>query len=166
MWDLPFAKWFVGGRLNVCHNAVDRHVLAGRGDTVPIYAPMITQVNNFWNALAEHASPALKTVLQQEQARFDNFRLFQDRNFTEWAGLLGVRVPFQPYLHISLMQREATKFHLALNDVPGAELSLWRSLDLQTWTQVTNAEIQRDGATLIFTDPAPPAGQAFYAVRQ
>jgi len=33
-WDLPFAKWFVGGKLNVCHNAVDRHVLAGRGDKV------------------------------------------------------------------------------------------------------------------------------------
>src|SRR5687768_7888081 len=33
-WDLPFAKWFVGGKLNVCHNAVDRHVHAGRGDKV------------------------------------------------------------------------------------------------------------------------------------
>ena len=30
-WELPFAKWFVGGKLNVCHNAVDRHVLAGPG---------------------------------------------------------------------------------------------------------------------------------------
>src|SRR5438477_2771005 len=27
----PFAKWFVGGRTNVCHNAIDRHV-ATRGD--------------------------------------------------------------------------------------------------------------------------------------
>ena len=27
----PFAKWFVGGRVNLCHNAVDRH-LAARGD--------------------------------------------------------------------------------------------------------------------------------------
>ena len=27
----PFAKWFVGGRTNLCHNAVDRH-LAERGD--------------------------------------------------------------------------------------------------------------------------------------
>ena len=27
----PFAKWFVGGRTNLCHNAVDRH-LARRGD--------------------------------------------------------------------------------------------------------------------------------------
>ncbi len=140
-------------------------LLAGRGDTVPIYIPMITQVNDFWNALAEHASPALKAVLQQEQARFDNFRMFQNRTFNEWAGLLGIHVPFQPYLHISLMHREATKFHVALNDIPGVNLSLWRSLDLLTWTQVTNAEIQRDGTTLIFTDPTPPAGQAFYNVR-
>ena len=27
----PFAKWFVGGRTNLCHNAVDRHLTA-RGD--------------------------------------------------------------------------------------------------------------------------------------
>ena len=24
-WDLPFAKWFVGGELNVSHNCLDRH---------------------------------------------------------------------------------------------------------------------------------------------
>lgn len=28
----PFARWFVGGRLNTCHNAIDRHVDAGRGE--------------------------------------------------------------------------------------------------------------------------------------
>ena len=33
-WKLPFAKWFVGGKLNVAFNCLDRHVLAGRGDTV------------------------------------------------------------------------------------------------------------------------------------
>ncbi len=33
-WDLPFAKWFVGGRLNVAYNCVDRHVDAGRGEKV------------------------------------------------------------------------------------------------------------------------------------
>ncbi|MBR7560526.1 AMP-binding protein, partial [Mycobacterium tuberculosis] len=27
----PFARWFVGGRTNICHNAIDRH-LATRGD--------------------------------------------------------------------------------------------------------------------------------------
>jgi acetyl-CoA synthetase len=33
-WELPYAKWFVGGKLNACYNAVDRHVQAGRGDRV------------------------------------------------------------------------------------------------------------------------------------
>ena len=33
-WDLPFAKWFVGGKLNASVNCVDRHVAAGRGDKV------------------------------------------------------------------------------------------------------------------------------------
>lgn len=33
----PFAKWFLGGRLNVAVNCVDRHVAAGRGDTVALH---------------------------------------------------------------------------------------------------------------------------------
>lgn len=35
--DAPFAKWFVGGRLNVAVNCVDRHVTAGFGDKVAIH---------------------------------------------------------------------------------------------------------------------------------
>ena len=35
--DAPFAKWFVGGKLNVAYNCVDRHVEAGNGDRVAIY---------------------------------------------------------------------------------------------------------------------------------
>jgi acetyl-CoA synthetase len=33
-WDLPFAKWFVGGQLNVSDNCLDRHVDSGSGDKV------------------------------------------------------------------------------------------------------------------------------------
>ncbi|HWD44500.1 MAG TPA: acetate--CoA ligase [Actinomycetota bacterium] len=33
-WNLPFAKWFVGGQLNVSDNCLDRHVDEGRGDKV------------------------------------------------------------------------------------------------------------------------------------
>ncbi|XP_053632399.2 acyl-CoA synthetase short-chain family member 3, mitochondrial [Cherax quadricarinatus] len=32
----PFTKWYVGGELNTCHNAVDRHVKSGRGDQLAI----------------------------------------------------------------------------------------------------------------------------------
>ena len=33
-WDLPFAKWFIGGKLNVSYNCVDRHVERGLGNKV------------------------------------------------------------------------------------------------------------------------------------
>jgi acetyl-CoA synthetase len=33
-WDLPFAKWFVGGELNIAYNCVDRHVESGLGSKV------------------------------------------------------------------------------------------------------------------------------------
>ncbi|MEV0130459.1 acetate--CoA ligase [Dactylosporangium sp. NPDC050688] len=33
----PFAKWFVGGQLNVAYNCLDRHIEAGRGDKVAIH---------------------------------------------------------------------------------------------------------------------------------
>lgn len=35
-WNLPFAKWFVGGKLNAAHNCLDRHVESGKGSKVAI----------------------------------------------------------------------------------------------------------------------------------
>ncbi|MFN8050260.1 MAG: acetate--CoA ligase [Acidimicrobiales bacterium] len=36
-WNLPDARWFVGGTLNVSYNCLDRHVEAGRGDKVALH---------------------------------------------------------------------------------------------------------------------------------
>jgi acetyl-CoA synthetase len=33
-WEPPYSKWYLGGKLNVCFNCVDRHVEAGLGDKV------------------------------------------------------------------------------------------------------------------------------------
>src|SRR5947208_15785306 len=33
-WEAPYAKWFVGGELNISENCLDRHVKAGRGTKV------------------------------------------------------------------------------------------------------------------------------------
>lgn len=35
--NAPFAKWFVGGEINVAYNCVDRHVESGHGDQVALY---------------------------------------------------------------------------------------------------------------------------------
>ena len=36
-WNLPYAKWFIGGTLNVSYNCLDRHVEAGQGEKVAFY---------------------------------------------------------------------------------------------------------------------------------
>ena len=35
-WNPPWAKWFVGGKMNLCYNCVDRHALGGKRDKVAI----------------------------------------------------------------------------------------------------------------------------------
>ncbi|MDQ1466677.1 MAG: acetyl-CoA synthetase [Actinomycetota bacterium] len=66
-WDLPFAKWFVGGRLNVSYNCLDRHVAAGHGDQVAFYwegEPGDTRVLTYADMLAEtcRVANALKSI--------------------------------------------------------------------------------------------------------
>jgi acetyl-CoA synthetase len=36
-WNPPYAKWYLGGKINACYNAVDRHVENGLGDKVAYY---------------------------------------------------------------------------------------------------------------------------------
>ncbi len=66
--NAPFYRWFAGGRLNTCYNALDRHVADGRGeqaaliydspvtDTVETYsyAALTDRVARFAGALASH----------------------------------------------------------------------------------------------------------------
>lgn len=43
--DKPFYRWYRGGRLNICHNALDRHVAGGRADQAAlIYDSPVTGV--------------------------------------------------------------------------------------------------------------------------
>ena len=65
-WQVPYAKWFVGGKLNASVNALDRHVAAGRGNRVAFhfegepgdtrtitYADLLIDVKKAANALTE-----------------------------------------------------------------------------------------------------------------
>src|SRR5579864_4767851 len=36
-WQPPYAKWYLGGKLNVSYNCLDRHIEAGRGDKIAYY---------------------------------------------------------------------------------------------------------------------------------
>jgi acetyl-CoA synthetase len=63
-WEVPFAQWFVGGKLNVSENCLDRHVEAGNGQRVAFhwegepgdtrtitYADLLEHVQRFANVL-------------------------------------------------------------------------------------------------------------------
>src|SRR5918912_691073 len=62
-WDPPYAKWYLGGKLNVCYNCVDRHVEAGLGDKVAFH----------WEGEPEgERRPVTFADLQAEVVRFAN----------------------------------------------------------------------------------------------
>jgi len=66
-WQLPFAKWFIGGRLNAAYNCLDRHVMQGRGDRVAFYfegEPGDTQTITYADLLSRvcQAANALKAL--------------------------------------------------------------------------------------------------------
>jgi len=62
-WEPPYAKWFLGGKLNVCFNCVDRHVEAGNGDKVAY----------FWEGEPEGERRTITFAeLQREVVRFAN----------------------------------------------------------------------------------------------
>ena len=65
-WQAPYAKWFVGGKLNASFNALDRHVNEGRGSRVAFhfegepgdtrtitYSDLLVEVKKTANALIE-----------------------------------------------------------------------------------------------------------------
>ena len=62
-WKPPYAKWFLGGKLNASYNCVDRHVEQGRGDKVAYY----------WEGEPENDRRAITFAeLQGEVVRFAN----------------------------------------------------------------------------------------------
>ena len=63
-WNLPWAKWFVGGKTNISYNCLDRHVHNGKRDKTAIlwegepgevrrlsYGELLAEVQKFANAL-------------------------------------------------------------------------------------------------------------------
>ena len=62
-WNPPYAKWYLGGTLNVCFNCVDRHVEAGNGDRFAY----------FWEGELEGERRRITFAdLQREVVRFAN----------------------------------------------------------------------------------------------
>ena len=87
-WELPDAKWFVGGELNVSANCLDRHVAAGIGDRIAYhwegepgdtrtitYADLLAEVQRFANVLRSLGVERGALALLVEPRRLPQVRL-------------------------------------------------------------------------------------------
>ena len=61
-WNPPWVKWFLGGKLNVCDNCLDRHVEAGLGERVAY----------FWEGEPEDTRTVTYADLLRDVVRFAN----------------------------------------------------------------------------------------------
>ncbi|MGM4915847.1 propionyl-CoA synthetase [Tardiphaga sp. 813_E8_N1_3] len=61
-----YGRWFVGGVLNTCYNALDRHVAGGRADQVALIhdSPLTGEVRKFTYAQLLHEVQVLGAILQ------------------------------------------------------------------------------------------------------
>src|SRR4051794_18595701 len=88
--DPPFAKWFVGGKLNVSYNCVDRHVEAGNG----------TRVAFHWRGEEGEERDITYDDLHRDVQRFAN--ALKDRGI-EAGDVVGIFLPMIPEVVVAML---------------------------------------------------------------
>jgi acetyl-CoA synthetase len=86
----PFAKWFVGGKLNVCANCVDRHVEAGNGDRVAFH----------WRGEEGEERDVTYADLHRDVQRFAN--ALKDRGIGK-GDVVGIYLPMIPEVAVAML---------------------------------------------------------------
>ncbi len=89
-WELPDARWFGGGTLNVAENCLDRHVEAGHGD----------QVAYHWEGEPGDTRTITYAELRDEVARFAN--VLRDLGVTK-GDRVAVYLPMIPELPVTML---------------------------------------------------------------
>jgi acetyl-CoA synthetase len=86
----PFAKWFVGGKLNVAYNCVDRHVEAGNGDRVAFH----------WRGEEGEERDVTYADLHRDVQRCAN--ALKDRGI-EKGDVVGIYLPMIPEVAVAML---------------------------------------------------------------
>jgi acetyl-CoA synthetase len=88
--DPPNAKWFVGGKLNVAYNCVDRHVEAGNGDRVAFY----------WRGEEGEEREVTYSDLHRDVQKFAN--ALKDKG-VEAGDVVGIFLPMIPEVVVAML---------------------------------------------------------------
>jgi acetyl-CoA synthetase len=136
-WEPPYAKWFLGGTLNVCFNCVDRHVDAGSGDKVAFH----------WEGEpADERRAITYTELQRDVVRFANaLKLIGVTKGTSVAIYMGM-VPELPVAMLACTRLGAP--HTVVFGGFSADSLSGRMNDMKCEVLITQDEAWRRGSTV------------------
>src|SRR5437868_4904480 len=136
-WNPPYAKWYLGGKLNVCFNCVDRHVKAGRGGQVAYY----------WEGEPEGERREIRFAdLQRDVVRFANaLKGLGVRKGTPVAIYMGM-VPELPVAMLACTRLGAP--HTVVFGGFSADSLSGRMNDMKCEVLITQDEAWRRGSTV------------------
>src|SRR5438093_7197319 len=154
-WEPPYAKWYLGGKLNVCFNCVDRHVEAGNGDRVAYH----------WEGEPEDDRRTITFAdLQREVVRFANaLKNLGVRKGTPVAIYMGM-VPELPVAMLACTRLGAP--HTVVFGGFSADALSGRMNDMECEVLITQDEAWRGGKTVPLKRNADEALASSPTVRQ
>jgi acetyl-CoA synthetase len=154
-WEPPYAKWYLGGKLNVCFNCVDRHVEAGEGGKVAY----------FWEGEPEGDRRELTFAdLQREVVRFANaLKALGVRKGTPVGIYMGM-VPELPIAMLACARLGAP--HTVVFGGFSAESLAGRLNDMECELLITQDEAWRRGVTVPLKRNADEALESSPGVKQ
>src|SRR5438105_722971 len=153
-WQLPYARWYLGGKLNVCYNCVDRHVEAGQGGKVAYY----------WEGEPEDDRRVLTFAdLQKEVVRFANgLKKLGVKKGTPVAIYMGM-VPELPVAMLACTRLGAP--HTVVFGGFSADALSGRMNDMECEVLITQDEAWRAGKTVPLKRNADEALESSPSVR-
>src|SRR5690349_3542719 len=145
-WKPPYAKWFLGGTLNVCFNCVDRHVEAGKGDKVAFH----------WEGEPVGEQRAITYAdLQRDVVRFANaLKKLGVKRGTPVAIYMGM-VPELPVAMLACTRLGAP--HTVVFGGFSADSLSGRMVDMKCEVLITQDEAWRRGSTVALKKTADEA---------
>jgi len=153
-WEPPYAKWYLGGKLNVCFNCVDRHVEAGNGDRIAYY----------WEGEPEDERREITFAdLQRETTKLANALRELGVNKGTPVGIYMGMVPETPIAMLACARIGAP--HTVVFGGFSADSLSDRLVDMQCEVLITQDEAWRRGTTVPLKQTADQALESAPSVR-
>ena len=138
-------------------------VITGQGDSGTITQETVDVLMNEVDYVLERASPALKADLEAICEMTNDFQDLVGKTYNESFTLLGLE-PDKISIPNLALERISDVLTITTYDAIGVVFKLWKSKDLQqdSWEEVENAEVEKEGQTIKISDPDIGEDDAFY----